>query len=340
MNTKQLPYIIAIAATGSLSEAARQLHLSQPALSKYLAELEQEIGMDLFLRHKKRLYPTPAGKVYLNTAKEILSLQARTRDSIRLLDSPATEELHIGISPHRGAAILAHTFPEFNRSFPYIRLVPHEGYALMLKDLILQGQLDLAVTSHMKGFDDEAHFIPLFREEVILGVPVFHPRVQQDPEPALSAETLEELPFADLKDFKNSSFIMTPVPSALSEVIQPLFGSAAFHPLTAFSSPNIILSESMIRAGAGVGFLPASYQRANRDIAYFRLRQPAYLVSGILCGRHHVLSTAERFLIFLQMQYNAKNPCYQIFCEDPLIQDIIEEFDNTHYLAWGTEEVL
>ena len=54
MNTKQLHYILAIAEEGGLTAAAEKLHITQPALSKYLAELEAELGTELFFQHKKR----------------------------------------------------------------------------------------------------------------------------------------------------------------------------------------------------------------------------------------------------------------------------------------------
>ena len=69
MNTRQLTYVLSIAETGNLSAAAKELGVSQPALSKYLAELEDELGTELFLRYKKQLYPTAAGKIYLEAAK-------------------------------------------------------------------------------------------------------------------------------------------------------------------------------------------------------------------------------------------------------------------------------
>ena len=62
MNTRQLTYVLSIAETGNLSAAAKELGVSQPALSKYLAELEDELGTELFLRYKKQLSPTVTRK--------------------------------------------------------------------------------------------------------------------------------------------------------------------------------------------------------------------------------------------------------------------------------------
>ena len=90
MNLSQLKYIIAIANTGSLSVAAQQLGISQPALSKYLAKQQKEIGLELFYRDKKRLQPTEAGRLYLEAARKILTLQKDTAASMRSIDPPVT----------------------------------------------------------------------------------------------------------------------------------------------------------------------------------------------------------------------------------------------------------
>lgn len=333
MNTQQLPYILAIASTGSLSKAARQLHVSQPALSKYLSQLEQQVGMDLFLRYKKRLYPTPAGKLYIEAAREILGLMVRTKDAIRLLGSPGITELHLGISPHRGALMTAHIFPAFMQYCPQIRLIPHEGYALELKDMVQNQLLDFAMTSCSGRLEEELRFIPLFHEEIVLGVPAFHRLAQK-------FHGTDSLPFLSLEDFRDSSFIMTEAPSALADATKPLFAAAAFHPLTAFSSPNIVLAEAMIRSGAGVGFLPASYMKKDSGLTYFRLPSPAFLTSGILCRTCHIFSKEERFFIFLHLQHNSKIPDYQVTWDEPFIQELIQEFDYTHDLSYLGETSL
>ncbi|MBT9777540.1 LysR family transcriptional regulator [Clostridium sp. MCC353] len=322
MNLKQLPYILTIAAAGSLSKAAEELNVSQPALSKYLADLERQTGMELFMHQKKRLYPTPAGKVYLEAAREILGMQARTRDSIRLLKNPCTTELHIGISPHRGAVFIAQAFPKFSQYFPNVRLIPHEGYASGLKDMLGRGMIDLALTTMASGMG----VLPLHSEEVVLAVPSFHRLAKH------TFESISTLPFIDLADCRDMSFVMPDPASSLYEAVRPSFDRAGFQPLTAFSSPNVIMAESMIRSGVGIGLLPAHYMVKNPDITYFRLYQPPHLTACILTQNDHLLTDAERFLIFLELQNSASNPNYQIIWSEPLME-IVREFDYTHYFS-------
>ncbi|MEI3168448.1 MAG: LysR family transcriptional regulator [Lachnospiraceae bacterium] len=67
MQIKNMSYIIALAEAGTLSGAGKQLGISQPTLSVFLSNLEQELGISIFLRDKKKLIPTPAGRIYMKT---------------------------------------------------------------------------------------------------------------------------------------------------------------------------------------------------------------------------------------------------------------------------------
>ena len=93
MNLKQLPYFIAIAETGSLSAAARQAEVSQPAISGYLQDLERELGTPLFVRSHRRMVPTEAGTVYLDMARQVLDLQARTHTMILARHNPRRQTI-------------------------------------------------------------------------------------------------------------------------------------------------------------------------------------------------------------------------------------------------------
>ena len=189
-----------------------------------------------------------------------------------------------------------------------------------------------AFTSYVSEFDEHLKFIPMIQEEVVLGVPVF-----LRPDQAATG-IFEELPYADLSDFKESSFIMTEPPSALYDAVNPLFEQANFRPLAVFSSPNVFLCESMIRAGAGVGILPASYVKKAPDILYFRLRQTAYFRSGILCQKNYRFSKAERFLFFLQLRQDARSNPLAVEWSNPWIMDIAQEFAHIHYFNDHREE--
>lgn len=91
MDLKQLEYILAIAEHGNISRAATSLYISQSALNQQLLHLEKELGMKLFHRDKRNLIPTPAGKIYLESAREILKIKKTLILSFMILPTPQLE---------------------------------------------------------------------------------------------------------------------------------------------------------------------------------------------------------------------------------------------------------
>lgn len=128
MQIKNMSYIIALAEAGTLSAAGKQLGISQPTLSVFLSNLEQELGIDLFLRDKKKLIPTPAGRIYLEAARRILATQEQTLQSIRQLTTAPPIEIRIGVTPLRGSEVASKIFARFSARYPNIRLRLQEGY--------------------------------------------------------------------------------------------------------------------------------------------------------------------------------------------------------------------
>ena len=75
MDVKYLNYILAIAKHKNMTIAAEELFVSQSSLSQYLSRLEQELGTPLFYRTKTELVPTPAGELYIDSAKKVVAIQ-------------------------------------------------------------------------------------------------------------------------------------------------------------------------------------------------------------------------------------------------------------------------
>ena len=186
------------------------------------------------------------------------------------------------------------------------------------------GEISCAITSHILENTEDLQFLIISREELVLAVPSFHYLAQKN------SGLWNELPFISLSEFRDSSFVMPEYPSALYGAVQSAFIHTGFQPLVAFSSPNVILSESMIRFGVGVGLLPASYAKPDPDIVYFRLIHPFFMNNGFLYKKDHSLSQAERFLIFLLLRQNSRSQHNLMEWEHPLITDIIREFYDTH----------
>ncbi len=320
MNLDQLSYFVAIASYGSLSAASRHIDVSQQALSSYLSDLERHFGMPLFYRSKQRLYLTEAGRRYLKGAHDILNIMGQARNSIRMLDHGPEQELHIGISAHTGALILAESALEFNQRYPGVQLISHEGYSFDLRRKVHTGEVSIAMTSLKDPNQSELQVIPLLRDEFVLALPVFHPR-------AKPAASFDELPVADLRDFQDEVFVRSTPNTSTYHVLEAAFEQAGFHPTVAVSSPNINMLTMLIRTGCGIGFLR---YRNDPSFSYYRLKNPPYSYNAVIARPAHVFSEPERFLIYLFSKHQVTLGGVRI--RNDTLMDIIREFSPGEYL--------
>ena len=122
MDLKDQKYMAALAGEGSLTKAARRLNLSQPALSKWLRDLEQELGLSLVIRSRQGLIFTEAGQIYLEGCRECLEAALDIRRKLDALSQKAKQSIILGGSPIRGAQAFAKIFPDFRCQYPDIDL--------------------------------------------------------------------------------------------------------------------------------------------------------------------------------------------------------------------------
>lgn len=322
MNMSQLPYIIAIASTGSLSGASRVVGVSQPAVSKYLSELEHDIGLKLFEADGKKLRPTQAGRVYIQAAQDILNLAQRTTSSIASLGRSVERELRIGALPYSGAKVLAELFVEFNSRFPQIRLCPQESAFAELIQSLQRRETDFALVCQQSTLPDGIEYLPLFREELLLAVPLTYPMAPENP-----VYDLARLPYAELRDFASATFIQMEPGTPLYEVTRPLLQTISVHQQRFFSTTNGDTLAVLIRDGAGAGFLPASYCKPQSGLVFFRLQPPCYFSRGIMFLHGAAFQAAERCLLYLMLKRRA-DTCPDTILWNDFLRGIVRQFGS------------
>ena len=107
MNTTCQQYMIALAETGSITQAAKRLNISQPALSGWITALESQLGIQLVIRSKKRLIFTPAGQIYLKGCYKMMQIKQQTYNQINGLLGSENETLVISGTPNLGAKVFS-----------------------------------------------------------------------------------------------------------------------------------------------------------------------------------------------------------------------------------------
>lgn len=290
INTTQLPYILSIASTGSLSAASRKLGVSQPSLSEYLSGIEKEAGTPLFIRRKRKLYPTAAGQLYLTAAQDILALMEHTKNSIAQLDSEQ-KVLRVGTGHDRGAKLLAELYPEMNRVFPRLQIENREGFCGDLKDLVRSRVIDIAINCQIGHESSSLNVIPIHDEEIILAMPEYMVPGEPNVDPT-------NLPFVNFKDYENSVFILPARQSAVYELAETIFARCDMRPSEIHFATSTTMQAAMIRAGCGIGLLPIDYVQPGMGLTFARLRQAIPQTVAFFTRKNHELSDVERYLIF------------------------------------------
>lgn len=147
MELRVLHYFLAIAREESFTKAAGQLHLTQPTLSRQIADLEQELGVKLFVRRNHNLILTEDGMILKRRAQEILSLADKTKRDFLQKDEELSGTISIGSGEFRSTEYLAKIIAAFRKKYPNVKYEIYSGNANNIRDYIERGLLDIGLMS-------------------------------------------------------------------------------------------------------------------------------------------------------------------------------------------------
>ncbi len=149
MELRSLAYFARIAELGSITRAAAHLRLAQPALTRHVQRLEEELGVALFTRANRGVRLTEAGEKLLESATRILRDVERTGDEIRAQDAHPSGRIILGITPTLCPILVPELFARMRRDFPLVELkVMHAGM-VRLEEFIIDGRVDVALLSEL-----------------------------------------------------------------------------------------------------------------------------------------------------------------------------------------------
>ncbi|MBN3769047.1 MULTISPECIES: LysR family transcriptional regulator [Burkholderia] len=145
MKLHQLRALVAVARSGSIHEAARTLHLTQPAVTRSLRDLEDELGLMLVARSSSGVTLTDAGRAMLRRAELVVNEVARTEEEMAQLRENRQGRLAIGMTPLAGITVLPAAYNRFRRAMPDVQLEFVEGSPSQLVEQLKNGALDFAL---------------------------------------------------------------------------------------------------------------------------------------------------------------------------------------------------
>ncbi|HLX31096.1 MAG TPA: CysB family HTH-type transcriptional regulator [Casimicrobiaceae bacterium] len=267
MNLQQLRYLCAIVDNGlNVSGAADALYTSQPGISKQIRQLEDELGLRVFVRQGKRLAAlTPAGEVVVATARrallEIGNLR-RVADEFRSEDSGV---LGIATTHTQARYVLPNVLAQFAARFPKVRLVLHQGNPIQVAEATRNGDVDVGIATEALGDYPDLVALPCHRWNRVVLVPKGHPLARVRP---LTLEALAQHPIVTY----DSSF------TGRSE-INAAFAAKNLAPNVVLSALDSDVIKTYVELGMGIGIVAQMAYDATKD-GHFEMLDASHLFAA------------------------------------------------------------
>ena len=239
MEIEQLRQFLKVAETQNFTRAADEVGLSQPALSRSVARLEEELGQPVFERQTRKVVLTDAGQVLASRARQILSLVEDAKAEIS--DDGESGRLRIAAIPTIAPYFLPQVLSTFSKQHPKATVVVQEDTTDNLLKRCTNGEIDLAILAlpiSVKYLEVES----LFKEELLLVLANDHPLVSKK---QIRLSDVEPLPFVLLSEAH-----------CLSDNIETFCRQQSFHPVSVERTSQLATVQELVSLNHGVSMIP------------------------------------------------------------------------------------
>lgn len=264
MELRQLEYFCAIADTGSVSEAARRLHMSQPPLSYQMHQLEQELKVPLLVRNRRGVELTEAGKLLYSRAADLLHYVSSTRQEVTAAGSRRV--LRLGITSSTVGTLMPY-LSRFSARYPEVRFQVQDGSTFTLFHALLEGMIDVSVVRTPLKLEEVEH--RLLPPEPMMAVSA--PEMQVEQEGALSLKALEARPLILYRRYE--------------QLILSAFRAHGLHPDVFCLCDDARDAMLWAQAGLATAIFPASMQKQCEGLRQQTLLEPALETQPVLIWR-------------------------------------------------------
>lgn len=302
MELRHLRYFEAVARHSHVTRAAAELHIAQPALSKQVSQLEQELGVALFDRVGRNVRLTEAGEALLPHARAVLAQIEAARAEMAERVGLRRGRARIGTPPSVGTQLLPRALAKFNQHYTGIELRLFEAGIQTLLDLLESGMADMAIST-LPVDDPSLTVEPLFTEDLVAVVGPQHP--------------LANRTSIALNDLSDEPWVLSPDNYELRESTLEACQRAGFVPRVVLDGGEMDTLLRVVVAGMGVMLVPRLAVQSNCcDIAILPVNDQKIQRSlGLVWRSDRVASPAARalreFLVDYLTQEYAAQALYQ-----------------------------
>ncbi len=286
MHLEELEWFVALAEIEHVTEAAEELGVSQPTLSRALARFEAQVGAPLFDRVNRRLRLNAYGQIVLEHARRSIAEMQSAIERIDALRDPDTGRVRLAFLHSLASWFVPEQLRRFREPAQKISFDLFQGPAPELTQRVVNGQADIAITSPRPKVPGLV-WHRLYEERLCLAVPRGH-RLASRARMRLSAAAAE--PFVALASH-----------TGLRQLTDGLWAEDSIHPHIVFEATEIPTMEGLVAAGFGVAVVPVPRDGGEAKVVHVALTNVgAKREVGLVWDRNRALSPpAQRFADFL-----------------------------------------
>lgn len=241
MTFYQLTYFSKVAGTHSISRAAEELHVTQPAVSKQIKALEEELGTRLLDRIGKRVHLTRAGEALLAHAERILRSVQEARTAVHDLSAECSGELVVGTSDHISIHRLPDVLKAYITAYPRVELKLRCHRSETILDMVLHNTVDIGVITLPPASGNLVAKV-IWPDPMSLVLPRGH--------------ALQALKTVRLKDMASYPMILPEEGTTTRQAIDAAFARKKVSPKVAMEVAYLETIKGLVKAGLGMSLLP------------------------------------------------------------------------------------
>ena len=283
MEYRSLYYVMAIAEHQNITKAAEALYVGQPTLSKFLIQLEAELGLKLFRRLGNRYVLTYAGERYVERAAQILRLKDDLDAEMADILKRDVGVLRVAFAPMRGSYMLPCVLPQFQQLHPNVKVTVLEGSSAENDKRLLAGEAELAFYSEPAEINPHLQYQTLAQEELLLCAGKGHPL-----EKLASVIPGEDYPHLDLSHLKNERVLLLRPEQRTRQIVDSVLREHHVVLDNTLCTSNMRAIMGLVACGYGISFLFDSHLQHHTEaetIACYRYGEERVLCNFVAASR-------------------------------------------------------
>jgi len=239
---RQIRYFMEVAKHEHVTEASKNLHVAQSAISRQIFNLEDELGVDLFIREGRSIRLTPIGRMFLEQMERAMHVIDGAKQIVREYVDPKKGTIHIGFTTSLASYIMPTAIFYFRQQYPEVKFELNQASYVELVESVKKGKINMALVGPPPIKEDRIKSSILFTENIVALLPSNHPLATK------SSIMLNEL--------QNDKFVLFPKGNVIRQLIMDGCHQRGFQPNVAFEGEDFDTIKGLVSAGLGITLIP------------------------------------------------------------------------------------